>query len=110
MEKELEKAKKNADNAKSQWESLRKEREFHKENYLKTKEAKEIISRDIKTLKKIHENFVSKIDDLKKKYEDLCKTSSLNEMMIDKYTKMNKDLDIKTKKIEEEIKRVKFII
>jgi len=69
----------------SQWESLRKEREFHKENYLKTVSEKELIGRDIKTLNKLHEDFTSKIDDLKKKYENLCKSKSLMAMIASKY-------------------------
>jgi len=43
MRRELEKANKNADEVKSNWESIRKELNFHKENYLKTIQEKEKI-------------------------------------------------------------------
>jgi len=56
---------------------LRKERDFHKENFVKTVNEKELINKDIKTLKKLHEDFQSKISDLKYKYEQLCKSKSL---------------------------------
>ena len=53
MKNELEKANRNAEEAKSNWESLRKERDFHKENYLKTVQEKANIANDIKTLQKL---------------------------------------------------------
>lgn len=84
MVKELEKAKKNAEEAKSQWESLRKERDFHKENFLKTVNEKNMIARDIKSLKKLHDDFQSKISDLKIKYEHLCKSKSLMKLETEK--------------------------
>ena len=67
MERELDKAKKNAEEARSQWESLRKERDFHRENFSKTVNEKNAILNDYKTLNNLHEDFVSKIDDLKLK-------------------------------------------
>jgi hypothetical protein len=73
MRRELEKANKNADEVKSNWESIRKELNFHKENYLKTIQEKENINSDIKTLEKLHNDFISKISDLNLKYEHLCK-------------------------------------
>jgi len=44
---------------------------------LKTVNEKELINKDIKTLKKLHDDFQSKISDLKYKYEQLCKSKSL---------------------------------
>lgn len=84
LERELEKAKKNAESAKSQWESLRKERDFHKENFQKTVNEKEQISRDIKALEKLHEDFSLKITDLSRKYEHLCKSKSLLRLDVEK--------------------------
>ena len=60
MQKELEKANKNAEEVKSNWENLRKERDFHKENYVKTVQEKTNIANDIKTLQNLHEDFTSK--------------------------------------------------
>lgn len=87
MVKELDKAKKNAEEAKSQWESLRKERDFHKENFVKTVNEKNMIANDIKTLKGLHEDFQSKISDLKLKYEHLCKSKSLMKLETEKLTR-----------------------
>lgn len=119
MEKELSKAKKNAEVAKyqskflinrSQWESLRKEREFHKENYYKTLKEKKDIANDIKQLNKLHEDFVSKIDDLKKKYENLCKAKSLMAMIASKYDTQCKEKKNQTDDMMIEIKNVNFLL
>ena len=77
MQKELDKANKNAEEVKSNWENLRKERDFHKENYIKTVQEKTNIANDIKTLQNLHNDFTSKIADLNLKYEHLCKNKSL---------------------------------
>jgi len=94
----LKKLKKKAEDAKSQWESLRKERDFHKEGHKTTEEEKEKISRDIKQLKKLHEDFNLKITDLKQKYENLCKNKSL--MRLEKEKLENKCKE-KTKQVED---------
>jgi chromosome segregation ATPase len=109
MKKELEKAKKNADEAKSQWESLRKERDFHKENFKKTVEEKESISRDIKQLKKLHEDFSVKIVDLKQKYENLCKNKALMRLEKEKLeSKCNERLK-QVENIMHELKKVNLV-
>ena len=51
---------KNAEEVKSNWENLRKERDFHRENYKKVK-----IANDIKLL---HNDFTTKIANLNLKY------------------------------------------
>lgn len=95
MRRELEKANKNADEVKSNWESIRKELNFHKENYLKTIQEKENINGDIKTLEKLHNDFISKIADLNLKYEHLCKNKSLMKLDLEK---MKKEKEKKKKK------------
>ena len=87
MQKELDKANKNAEEVKSNWENLRKERDFHKENYLKTVEEKTNIANDIKTLQNLHNDFTSKIADLNLKYEHLCKNKSLMKLDLEKMKK-----------------------
>ena len=84
MKKELEKANKNAEEVKSNWENLRKERDFHRENYIKTVQEKTNIANDIKTLQNLHEDFTSKIADLNLKYEHLCKNKSLMKLDLEK--------------------------
>lgn len=106
MKKELEKARKNADDAKNQWESLRKERDFHKDNAKKTIDEKAEILKDIKQLKKLHEDFSLKIVDLKQKYENLCKNKAL--MRLEKEKLDNKCVE-RTKQVEQimvELKKV----
>lgn len=44
---------------------------------MKTVKEKELINLDIKSLKKLHDDFQSKISDLKNKYEQMCKSKSL---------------------------------
>jgi len=74
---------------------------------LKTVSQKELISRDIKTLNKLHEDFTSKIDDLKKKYENLCKSKSLMSYMAKRYEKQCQDKLKEVDHIMIEIKNVR---
>ncbi len=62
--------------------------------------------RDIKTLRKLHEDFTAKIDDLKKKYENLCKQKSLMAMIAAKYDKQCAEKKIQTDEMMIEIKNV----
>ena len=105
LETELEKAKKKAENAKSKWESLRKERDFHKENFYKTVNEKEQISRDIKALEKLHEEFSTKITDLSRKYEHLCKSKSLLRLDVKKLENDVKVMDESIQKMHSEIEK-----
>ena len=101
MQKELEKANKNAEEVKSNWENLRKERDFHRENYIKTVQEKNNIANDIKTLQSLHEDFTSKIADLNLKYEHLCKNKSLMKLDLEKMKQEKEKKEIK--KLQEEI-------
>ena len=103
MKNELEKANRNAEEAKSNWESLRKERDFHKENYLKTVQEKANIANDIKTLQKLHNDFTSKISDLNLKYEHLCKNKSLMKLDLEKMKKEKEKKEKEILKLQEEI-------
>lgn len=92
--------------SRSQWESLRKERDFHKENFLKTVTEKENIAHDIKALENQHEDFISKTGDLQLKYEHLCKSKSL--MKLEK-ERLFREKDAKTAeilKLQQELERV----
>lgn len=103
MKNELEKANRNAEDAKSNWESLRKERDFHKENYHKTVQEKMNILNDIKTLNKLHQDFTSKISDLNLKYEHLCKNKSLMKLDLEKMKKEKEKKEKEILKLQEEI-------
>ena len=103
MQKELEKANKNAEEVKSNWENLRKERDFHRENYIKTVQEKTNISNDIKTLQNLHEDFTSKIADLNLKYEHLCKNKSLMKLDLEKMRQEKERKEKEIKRLQEEI-------
>ena len=103
MQKELDKANKNAEEVKSNWENLRKERDFHKENYIKTVQEKTNISNDIKTLQNLHNDFTSKISDLNLKYELLCKNKSLMKLDLEKMKQEKERKEKEIKKLQEEI-------
>jgi len=87
---------------------LRKERDFHKENYMKTVNEKELINKDIKTLKKLHEDFQSKISDLKFKYEQLCKTKSLLRLDTKKLEYEKNLINSEIIRMHNELEKVRF--
>ena len=103
MQKELDKANKNAEEVKSNWENLRKERDFHKKNYIKTVQEKTNIANDIKTLQNLHNDFTSKIADLNLKYEHLCKNKSLMKLDLEKMKQEKEKKEKEIKKLQEEI-------
>lgn len=106
LEKDLDKARRTADAAKSKWESLRKERDFHKENFLKTISDKHIIGTDIKNLRDLHKEFKIKIDDLSKKYEHLYKQKSLRELENNKLKTDCVKLEANINKIRRDIEKI----
>ena len=58
---------------------------------------KQLILNDIKTLKRLHEEFEIKISDLKIKYDNICKSKSLMDL---EATKLNREAD-KNKEISD---------
>ena len=106
IEKELEIAGKTAEQAKSKWESLRKERDFHKENYYKTISEKQIIGSDIKKLKELHKDYSDKIQDLSKKYEHLYKQKSLRELENEKLRTDCSKLEQNISKMQREMEKM----
>jgi hypothetical protein len=89
---------------------LRKERDFHRDNFQKTVDEKELISNDIRTLKNLHEEFHSKISDLKSKYEQLCKTKSLMRLDTKKLETEKNNINSEIIKIHNELEKVIFIL
>ncbi len=69
---------------------MRREREYFKEGYENTNKQKQLISNDVKTLKRIHVEFEAKIADLRLKYDNLCKSKSLMDL---EATKLNRDAE-----------------
>lgn len=89
---------------------MRKERDFHRDNFQKTVHEKELITNDIKTLKNLHEEFHSKISDLKCKYEQLCKTKSLMRLDTKKLENEKNNINTEIIKIHNELEKVKIFL
>jgi uncharacterized protein (DUF342 family) len=67
VRKELESAKVIAEDARSTWEKLRKERDYHKSHQVTVNEDKIDISNNIKKIKISQEDYQEKIDEIKRK-------------------------------------------
>ena len=64
---------------------------------------------DIRTLKNLHDDFHSKISDLKNKYEQLCKTKSLMRLDTKKLENEKNRINSEIMKIHNELKLFKFL-
>ena len=69
MRGELAEAKIAAEQAKSTWEKLRKERDFHKTHQTRVIGEKEQITTNIKKIKTLHEQYEERIEEIKKKLQ-----------------------------------------
>ena len=84
MKVELEEANVIADQAKSTWEKLRKERDFHKTHQDRVNGEKVTISQNIKRMKDLHEDYEEKIEELKRRYLVEVKEKALLKLEKDK--------------------------
>ena len=64
MKVELQEANVIADNAKSTWEKLRKERDFHRTHQDRVNGEKVSIAQSIKKMKDLHEDYEEKIEEI----------------------------------------------
>jgi hypothetical protein len=64
MKVELKEANVIADQAKSTWEKLRKERDFHRHHQERVNGEKVSISSNIKRMKDLHEDYEEKIEEI----------------------------------------------
>ncbi len=87
MRTELDSAKVIAEEAKSTWEKLRKERDYHKTHQDRVNGEKLGISQTIKDIKLSHEEIEDKIEEVKKKLLDTTKEKSLLKLEKDKLQK-----------------------
>jgi hypothetical protein len=71
---------------------------------------KDNISADIKTLQKLHKDFISKIDDLKYKYEHLMKSKSLMKLEKERLLRERDNKLTELNKLQQELEKVKIII
>lgn len=103
MKVELGQAKVVADNAKSTWEKLRKERDFHKHHQDRVNGEKVVISGSLKAIKSSHEEFEERIDDMKKKLLSTQKEKALIKLQKDKLTRRAHELQAEVKSNEEKV-------
>lgn len=96
-----EKAK--AEKAKSTWEKLRKERDFHKTHQERVEKEKQQIIDNIKKLKELQEQYEEKIQELTKKYEMTVKEKTLLKLDKEKLQKRAQDIQNKIKQRDDEV-------
>lgn len=77
MRGELAEAKITAEQAKSTWEKLRKERDFHKTHQNRVIGDKKQISSNINKIKDLHEQYEERIEEIKKKLQTTLKEKAL---------------------------------
>jgi len=87
MNAELKQAKIVADEAKSTWEKLRKERDFHKQHMSRVEDEKVTITASIKQIKGSHEEYEERIEEIKKKLLMTQKEKALLKLEKDKLQK-----------------------
>lgn len=84
MRTELESAKVIAEEAKSTWEKLRKERDYHKTHQDRVNGEKVEITQKIKEIKASHEEMEDAIEEVKKKLLDTTKEKAMLKLEKDK--------------------------
>jgi len=67
MRAELAEAQVAAEQAKSTWEKLRKERDFHKTHQTRVNGEKVTIAQNIRKIRDLHEQYEERIEEVKKK-------------------------------------------
>ena len=87
MKVELKDANIIANQAKSTWEQLRKERDFHKTHQDRVNGEKITIASNIKKMKEVHEDYEEKIEEIQKKHLQAVKEKALLKREKDKAQK-----------------------
>jgi len=87
MKVELKDANIIANQAKSTWEKLRKERDFHKTHQDRVNGEKVVIAQNIKKMKDLHEDYEDKIEEIKKKHLQAVKEKAMLKLEKDKANK-----------------------
>jgi len=113
MRGELAEAKIAAEQAKSTWEKLRKERDFHKTHQNRVNTEKVTINGNIKKIKDLHEQYEERIEEIKKKLQTTLKEKALLKLEKEKLQKRVNEIqknikdneDRVSKEIEESHKR-----
>lgn len=113
MRGELAEAKIAAEQAKSTWEKLRKERDFHKTHQNRVNTEKVTINGNIKKIRELHDQYEDRIEEIKKKLQTTLKEKALLKLEKEKLQKRVNEIqkgikdneDRVSKEIEESHKR-----
>ena len=105
MRTELDSAKVIAEEAKSTWEKLRKERDYHKTHQDRVNGEKLEINEKIKEIKASHDEFEDRIEEVKKKLLDTTKEKALLKLEKDKLQKKAFTLQASIKTNEEKVQK-----
>ena len=105
MSEELKQAKIKAEQAKSTWDKLRKERDFHKGHQDRVNNEKVVVSSTIKKIKENHRSFQERIDEVKQKLLVEQKEKALLKLEKDKLQKKAHALQTTIKQNEADIQR-----
>ena len=105
MRTELDSAKVIAEEAKSTWEKLRKERDYHKTHQDRVNGEKLEINEKIKEIKASYEDFEDRIEEVKKKLLDTTKEKALLKLEKDKLQKKAFTLQANIKANEEKVQK-----
>lgn len=105
MKVELQEANVIAEQAKSTWEKLRKERDFHKTHQDRVNGEKITISQNIKKMKDLHEEYEEKIEEISRKHLHAVKEKALIKLEKDKLQKRVTDIQTEIRKHEEKVQK-----
>lgn len=92
MKEELTSAKVAAEQAKSTWEKLRKERDYHKMHQNRVNDEKVSINEQIKKTKNMHEEIEERLEEIQKKLQVTLKEKALLKLERDKMQNKARDL------------------
>lgn len=105
MKVELQEANIVANQAKSTWEQLRKERDFHKTHQDRVNDEKITISSNIKKMKDLQEDYEEKVEEIQQRQLQAVKEKALLKLDKDKATKKANDISAKIKEHETKVQR-----
>ena len=105
MQGELKTASAIAEEAKSTWEKLRKERDYHKGHQNRVNDEKVTITTNIKKIKTMHEEYEEKIEEVKKKLLNTTKEKALLKLEKDKLQKKAADIQARIKADEDMVQQ-----
>lgn len=100
---DLEQERTKANKAKSTWEKIRKERDFHKTHQQRVQKEKLQITENIKKLKELQEQYEDKIKELNRKYETTVKEKTLLKLEKEKLNKRAQEIRDRMKKREDDV-------